>query len=241
MSPMAVVADPRLISLVRGAELDTRYVGVAFGLLLYLAAAFIAPYLGFWYAQAFAFGSPLLASFVAFRMKEYWPVVHPSLLFFFFFPTLLIVLWLTTGWVQTGLPLSVLDWRPWLGWSSVTALLIMAAMTLAWRKYINREWAVVGTAIVVLVYSVWTLNVLNKTLPQSEAYERASVVSANPGLVRVRAWSVTIRPAGPYEDDSKHIVAPETFRAADRNLPVCLFTYAGGLGWRWTVLARCPD
>lgn len=221
--------------------MDTRYVGVAIFLLLYVAAALITPFLGFWYSQAFVFGSPLIATIAAVRMRESWPVVHPSLSFFYFFPAILILLWFATTWIQTGTPLTVLDWKPWLTSAALLTLGITAALVIALRKYIDREWAAVGTAFIVLIYSMWTLGVLNKTLPQRETLERASIVSLNPGLVRVRAWSITIEPAGPFDQNSEHVIAPGTFRAADVGLPICLFTYSGALGWRWTSVARCPS
>lgn len=223
-----------------GGKLDIKGILVAGLVLLYAAAGILSSWFGYWYFQAFVFGSPLVATVAAISMQERWPVVHPLLSMFYFFPAILVVLKFSTSWIQTGAPLAILDWGQWLGWSALAALIISSLLVLAFRAHIDREWAVVGTTVFVLIYSVWTLGVFNQNLAQPSIRERATVVSVNPGLVRVRAWSVTIAPIGPFTANSEHLASPETFRAADDGFPVCLFTYSGAFGWRWTVLARCP-
>jgi hypothetical protein len=209
-------------------------------LLLYLAAGFITPWLGHWYFQAFAFGSPIAATIAAITMCERWPIVHPSLSFFYFFPAILLLLHFATTWIQTGEPFAVVDWLPWLLCSFALAGLTIVALVLAFRDHIDREWAVLGTAAIVVIYSAWTLSTCNANLPQAPAArEQATIISINPGMVRSRAWSLTIAPAGPYKIASEHIVSSETFKAADDGVPICLFTYPGAIGWRWTALSRC--
>lgn len=208
-------------------------------LLAWIAAGLLTPFFGFWPFQIWALGSPLGATLAAFVLRERWPVVHPILGIFYTIPTLLVLLRILRSWIQTGRPLDLIDWMPWLGWSLALGVAIAAALVLGLRRHIDREWAAVGSLCVAIVLSAWTLSLLNINLPQRATYTAAAVISANPGMVRSSAWSVTIAPAGPFRSPTEHIPGSRVWRAANEGQPICLCVYSGALGWSWASLTQC--
>lgn len=213
---------------------------VKLGLLfVWIAAGFVTPFFGFWPFQVWALGSPLGATLAAFLIRERWPVVHPILSVFYTFPSIILLLRILVSWIQTGRPLSAIDWAPWLAFSVVLGVAITAVLILSHRRHIKREWAAAGTLCVAIIFSAWTLSLLNQTLPQSAASTPVVVVSANPGMVRSSAWSVTIEPVRPFSSRTEHIPGSNIWRAANEGRPLCLCVFSGGLRWRWTSLAHC--
>lgn len=209
------------------------YAWIAFGLL--------SPFFGYAYFQAFVICSVIGATIAAIVMREPWSAVHPVLSVFYWIPALLVTLQILRSWIETGMPLAMLDWGHWLAWSAGLAIFVTAVLFFAFRHRIERKWTAAATAGLSLILFSWLSNVLNVNLPQSARMERAQVVSANTGMVRTRAWSVTIEPVGPFSQRSNHIPGPATWRAAANGEAVCLCVYTGGLGWRWTMLVSCGD
>lgn len=205
----------------------------------YVVAGLAATWAGSWYFQAFAWGSVAVTTLAAVRMREYWPVVYPSLSLFYAFPALLIGYSLITPLAYfTADP--IVDWLPWLGVTSAVSVTFTAFLVLKWRKHIDREWAVVTTFFVVLAYVAWGLVSLNSSLPQPSPHcEQVAVVHASPGGYRQGGPRLTITPVGPYRSESTHPVSWSALIAAERGEPVCIYVYRGALGWRWVQVGKC--
>lgn len=213
--------------------------GNLIGGIIFFAAGFVAPFLGYWWFQAYVFISPAIAIFSAFRAREYWPVVDPTFGFFIIVPALFIVLQKFRNFALFA-AYPIIDWIPWLIATCVIALIAVGLLTVRYRQHIDREWAVVGTLVVAAIYAGWSLETLNATLPQGAPYcQTVQVLSDSPGGYRQGGPRVTIAPVGPYAHRTTIQVSWPELIAEGRGQPLCLYTYDGGLGWRWASLSRC--
>jgi hypothetical protein len=201
------------------------------GLWVYIIAFFAVGWFDYWWFVGFVFLSPLIATVLAFRDIEFWPVVHPQYGFFWLFPAI---------FISYGLLLNhPREWGQWLGWSLLIAVVITAAWTLKWRRDIDREWAVFGTLAVVFVFVAFGLHVANSSIAgQQRTSELATIVTSSPGGYRRPSEMVL----------STHSREREVFFPGLRRYfdfgpddAVCVRRYSGGLGWEWAIVAPCTD
>ena len=98
------------------------------GIVAYIISFFVAMWASYWWFVGFVLLSPFVATFIAAREYEYWPVVHPQYGFFWTFPAIFAVLQLVFNHPR--------EWGQWLGWSLGVAVVITAIWTLTLRRYI---------------------------------------------------------------------------------------------------------
>lgn len=203
---------------------------VLVGLFAYLAIGLASPWLGYWWFVAFTSLSILTATILAALNREYWPVVHPAYSLFYVLPALL------AGF--TLVFVHPVEWGQWIAWSLGLTLVVMAALTLTNRRYINREWSVVGTSFIVFVLAAFALDSANSALGQQACRSQlVGVVHASPGGYRQGGPRVTVSSAQPEEKTFS--VSYDVYRAADDGAALCVREYNGALGWQWSRLARC--
>ncbi len=210
-------------------------VGLIAGLLL----ALVLNSLGYWYFQAVVFGPAIIATLIAIREREYWPVVEPRLAWLYLFPLLFFGLRFVLPLVILS-PDPIIDWGKWALLGLMVSVTATAILTLKFRKWIDREWAVVSTFGVIFAYALLAINTLNTTLPQARAQQmQVEVLSSSPGGYRQGGPRISIAPVGPYASASTHFVSWDTLTAAGRGRPVCMYLSRGGLGLRWMYLSKC--
>lgn len=201
-------------------------------LIAYVVAAFAVGWIGYWWFVGFMMLSPLIATTVAFRNDEYWPVVHPRYVFFWFLPVALVSLQLFMHHPR--------EWAQWLAWSAALAAVIVTAWTVKYRRQIDREWAVFGTLAAVFVLSAFGLNVLNENAGgQTRSAELAAIVGASPGGYRQGPPRLTVETSA-YGRQA-FFVGWASYSPLQDGRAVCVQTFSGALTWRWTTLAACTE
>lgn len=194
----------------------------------YLIALIVVGWINYWWFVGFALLTPVIATVLAFRESEFWPAVDPQYGFFWGMPAIFLV---------HGLILHhPAEWGQWLAWSSLIAVLITSIWTVTLRRWIDRQWAVLGTFCLVFVFVAFALNVMNGNLPQQRASEFATITDASPGGYRRLARIEVSR-----RSDERAVFFPGVRRYFEFGPgdAACVRTYSGGLGWTWVTIAPC--
>lgn len=204
---------------------------IAVALIGYVAAGFATPWLGYGWFVAFVLLSPAVATILAVREYEYWPVVHPVYSLFIVYPAILLGLQL-----YKTLPI---EWGQWLAWSFVLVVALTGLLTICLRRHIDREWAVGATFVVLLAFVGFALDEANANMgSQASQLHRASIESTSPGGRRQGGPRISVE----LERGDRRIffVAREDYARWRDGRSVCVCEFDGALGWRWSILSDCP-
>lgn len=206
---------------------DARDIVVIFG---YLLALLVVGWVDYWWFVGLVLLSPLISTVLAFREDEFWPAVHPQFGFFWTMPSIFIVYGLVLHHPA--------QWGQWLAWSALISAFIALIWTVAFRRWIDREWAVFGTLGLVFVFVAFALNVANGALPQDRTSEIATITNSSPGGYRRPA---RIEISTRSRDHSVFFPGLRRYFAIGPHDAACVRTYSGGLGWSWETIAPCTD
>ena len=201
------------------------------GLAVYLIALFATALVDYWWFVAFVLLSPVIATAIAFKNTEFWPVVHPQYGFFWGFPAIFVVYRLVLDHPR--------EWGEWLGWSLLVSLAITAVWTVRFRRDIDRHWAVFGTLAAVFALVAFGLSVANLNLGgQSRSTELATVITESPGGYRQPA-RITVSTSS--RDRETFFPGWRGYFAFGEGDVACVHRYSGALGWGWDAIAPCTD
>lgn len=176
--------------------------------------------------------SPAIATWIAFKNFEYWPVVDPQYGFFWFFPAIFGALQLVLHHPN--------EWAQWIAWSLLLALAILALWTWRFRRFIHREWAVLRTMATLFVLVAFGLKIVNERAGgQTQSSALASIISNSPGGYRQGPPRLSVETA--EGERETFFVGWGNYMSLQDGRAICVRTFSGALTWKWTALASCTD
>jgi hypothetical protein len=198
----------------------------------YIVGFFAALWVDYWWFVAFVLLSPAVATWIAFKNFEYWPVVDPKYGFFWVFPAIFAILQLVFHHPS--------EWAQWIGWSLLLTLAILALWTWKFRTFIDREWAVLKTLAALLVVVAFGLKTLNeRAADQTQTSDLAAIISSSPGGYRQGPPRLSVETAAGKRET--FFVGWGNYMPLQDGRAICVRTFSGALTWQWTALASCTD